>query len=500
MSAVLSLFLDVAVSLPKVLFPKVRRYTLVDALNTIPEMTIEVVGVDPALDPADLTGSPVSVCLQEPAVPVFEGIVRRVEQRDAGAGAASILALTIVPRAWLLTESSGHRIFQDRSALDIARDVLAPYGEAMDRPEGVILQHVLPVYEYRVQWGETDHDFLFRVLSEHGLCSYWAPDAEGRRRWIVTDDLAAGGADMELPFRPASGALAAKGPHVSAASAGARLCASEIKLRDYDYRKPAFCLEERSLASGVVESEEGLSRYGFAVGRFDDERGGRLLAARRLEQARSKGRTHRWETSIALRPGMKVRLQDHPRDGDPDQPLVVGSVNNAVAPPANQLPHLGTQSWWVSKSCGGGDGHNMIVMDDMSGAELLHVRAQRDFTCKTMRNSRTRVGGSASLSVGQGQSVEVGGDTKTTVTGRYELHAGDVEIHSKGDIDLEATGARHDSSEKLHSIDSPFVFVDAGNDVRITAKTEIKLVVGSSSITLVDGKITLRASLIELNP
>lgn len=613
MSAPLSLFLDVTVSLSTALFTKARRYTLVDALDTIAEMTIEVVGLDPDLDPAELLGQPASVHLAEPAVPRFDGVVRHVEQRDTGAGVASVIALTVAPWPWLTTERSGHRIFQDRTALDIVLDVLAPYGEAMERPEGVIVQHVLPVYEYRVQWGEMDHDFLFRILSEHGLCSYWSPDATGRRRWIVTDDTTAGSPDMELPFRPASSALAAAEPHVSAASVDARLCCSEVKLRDYDHRKPAFRLEQHSRAGAAIASEEALGRYSFAVGQFDDDRGGQLLAQRRLEQARGKGRAYRWETSIALRPGMKVRLYDHPRDsangdflvvaawsevdpkvsrhvaevvpaaepwrpaarpkpriqgtqtafvagepgkeidvdrearilvrfpwdlredgasrrvrvatpwmgnsrglwmcprvgdevviayldGDPDQPLVVGSVNNAVAPPANGLPHLGTQSWWVSRSTGDGDGQNWIVMDDMKGEELLYLRAERDFFCDTQRNTMTKVGGSASLSVVQGQSVEVGGDTKMTVKGKCELHAGNVEVHSMGNVNFNANGERNDSSEKFHFISSPFIYLNGTSEVEIKAQDKIRLMVGSSSITLENGKITLSAPLIELNP
>jgi type VI secretion system secreted protein VgrG len=618
MSAVLSLFLDVTVALPKASFTKVRRYTLVDALNTIPEMTVEVFDLGSELDPADLVGQPASVHLQEPAVSRFDGIVRHVEQRDAGAAVAPVYVLTIVPRPWLLTERSGHRIFQDRTALDIALDVLAPYGEAMDRPEGVIVQHVLPRYEYRVQWAETDHDFLFRILSEHGLCSYWSPDAKGQRRWIVTDDLSMGSADLELPFRPGSGALAAKGPHVSAVSVNARLCASEVRLRDYDHRKPRFRLEEHALSGGAAEPEKVLSRYSFAVGRFDDEQGGAMLAARRLEQARSKSRTYRWETSIALRPGMKVRLCDHPRDdangdflvvaawsevdpqaskhvvevvpaelswrpevrpkpriqgtqtafvtgapgkeidvdqegriavhfpwdtrkngtsrrvrvampwmgtnrgfwtlprvrdevviayldGDPDQPLVVGSVNNTVAPPVQPLPQFETQSWWISESTGGSGGRNWILMEDEQGNELLAIRAERNFHCDTTRNSITNVGGSASFSVVQGHSIEVGGDAEITVKGKHTLKAGEVTI--------ESGGARTDKAALYHSIEASSLLVKTQfavdiktEDAKVTAKTvkveadKITLQAGGASIVLGDGKITIQAPLVEINP
>jgi type VI secretion system secreted protein VgrG len=618
MSAALPLFLDVTVSLPGVSFTKVRRYTLVDALHTIAEMTVEVFVLEPGLDPAELVGQPATVLLDEPAVPRFDGIVRRVKQHDGGAGLASVFALTVVPRPWLTTERSGHRIFQHRNALDIVHDVLAPYGEAMDRPEGILLQHVLPTYEYRVQWGETDHDFLFRILAEHGLCSSWSVDAKGRRRWVVTDDTTAGSADLVLPFRPASHPAATSGPHVLSVASDARLCCSEVTLRDHDPRKPAFRLEQRSRAGVAAEPEEALRRYRFAVGQFDDERSGRLLATRRLEQARARSRAYRWETSVALRPGMRVRLDDAPRDGesgdflvvaawsevdpktsrhlaevipagqpwrpepppkpriqgtqtafvvspagkeidvdeqarilvhfpwdereegasrrvrlampwmgtnrgfwtlprpgdevvvayldgDPDQPLVVGSVNNAVAGSVQPLPAYRSQSWWKSKSTGDSDGYNLILMDDWKGEELIAIRAERDFLCDAGRNTTTTVGGSAALSVAKGQSVEVGGDAAMTVKGHATLKAGEVTV--------ESAAGRTDKSALYHSIEAASLLVETKfavavktDETTVTAKTvrveagKITLQAGSASIVLEDGKITLQAPLIELNP
>ncbi len=615
MAAEVPLFLNVTVSLPSALFTKVRRYTLADALNTTPEMTVEVFGTDPDVDMADLLGQAATVELCEPAVPRFDGIVRHVEQRPLDLGGVSVFALTIVPRPWLLHERAGHRIFQNRDALEIAGDVLAPYGEAMDRPEGTILQHVLPSYEYRVQCGETDHDFLFRILSEHGLVSSWSPDAKGQRRWIVTDDTTAGGADMDVPYRSATGALAATEPHVSVATVHASLCASEARLRDYDYRKPAFLLEQRFVSGDAVVAEEALARYSFALGRFEDEPGGELLAGRRLEQARSKSRTYRWEASFALRPGMRVRLHDHPRDeangdflvvsawtevdlgsrkhvaevvpaafpwrpevlskprihgtqtafvvstdgqeidvdeegriavrfhwdtrrdgasrrvrvampwagpgrgfwtvpragdevvigyldGDPDQPMVVGSVTNARAPVPFPLPERRAQSIWLSCSTPGGEGHNYVAMDDTAGAEILGLRAQRDFECEALRDSTTTVGGAS----------------RTSIVGDSSLTANKIAIHSTSDMDIRCDGSRSDTTTAFHTVVAHNLTLTGaasatlngtrvdvlatveGGTVEIEAAASISLKVGSASITLVDGKITLSAPLVELNP
>ena len=148
----------------------------------------------------------------------------------------------------------------------------------------------------------------------------------------------------------------------------------------------------------------------------------------------------------------------------------------------------------------GGEGFNYIVMDDVAGKELLALRAERDFHSDTGRNSLSKIGGSAALSVAQGHSVEIGGDTKIGVKGRCDVEAGEVVVTTKGDINLNANGGRNDSAETFHYIGAPCVYVAGRNEVQVTAQDAIRLTVGSSSITLADGKITIVSPLIELNP
>lgn len=625
MSALLPGFLDVTVSLAtlNLSFTKVRRYTLTDALNTIPELVVEVLCDDPALDLTSLVGETALALLNdEPRLPCFDGIVRAVELQSVEPSGVSCYALTIAPPLWLTTERSAHRIFRQQTTFGIIGRIFAKYGPRIPDLEAALSRPVedWKEYDYRVQYGETDRDFVFRLLSEEGLVSYWLPSADDPQKlvWTLTDDTSVGAHAVEVPFRAPGSALTAAGPHVQAVTMKARLAPSEVKLRDYDYEKPAFLLERRSIAAGGVSAEDPLGHYSYEVGRFTDEAGGDLLSQIRLEEARAKSRIHRWEMSFAALAGTTIRLHDHPRedtngdflivsmradvepnrrrhaaelvpaaspwrpelrqkpkihgtqtafvvgapgreidvdnqgrvevelrwdtrdlhtrgasrrvrvatpwagqnrgfwtvprvgdevviaylDGDPDQPMVVGSVNNAVAPPAINPAKHATQSWWKSKVTpnGGPLDFNAIFMDDAQGNELLAFHAHRDLVTEVGHDMTTRVEGASSASIVKGLATEVGGDVKTTVKGKCELQAGQVEIHSKGDINVNANGARNDSAETFHYTSAPFVYVVGRNEIQITAQDSIKLVVGSASITIVDGKITLSAPLVEINP
>ncbi len=595
----------------------VHGYVLLDRLNAIPELLLEshleTEGPQPQV--GEIAGRRARVTFEEPWAPSFDGIVRRAanlavgDPKIVGVPAWEPHRLTLVPPAWLTTQRAGHRIFQGRNALEIVRDVLTPYGGAVTPPVGRILQHALPTYDYRVQSGETDHDFLFRILSEHGLVSYWAPGEDGQSRWIVTDDTTIGGPDIEVGYRPPGGALGTSGPHVSAVRSGAELCTSEAQLRDYDARKPGYPLDRRTLAGDASKVEEPLARYSFAVGRFDDDEGGDLLAQRRLEQSRTASRTYQWEVSFPVRAGMRIRLREHPQDdangdflvvaartevnparktrkhiaevvpasvpwrpevlpkpriqghqtafvagapgkeidvdaegriavrfhwdtrkegvsrrvrvatpwmgtnrgfwtlprvgdevvvayldGDPDQPLVVGSVNNAVAPPAATLPKYETQSWWKSKSTGNGDGYNAILMEDQEGQEALALRAERDFFSETGRRSEVYVGENQIVRVGGSQTVMVGGGQSTGAGNVSLATGGEYKVHSKGDMEISCDGSRSDTTSAFHSI--------GAQNLTLTGASAALLVGGNVSIVANDGAITLTAggSSIEVGP
>lgn len=128
------------------------------------------------------------------------------------------------------------------------------------------------------------------------------------------------------------------------------------------------------------------------------------------------------------------------------------------------------------------------------------MRAERDFECDTRRNSLTKIGGSGALSVVQGHSVQVGGDVEAKIAGKCYVQAGNVQVDSKGNIDLNANGCRNDSAETFHYFGSPFIYMVAKNEVQVTAQDSIKLTVGGSSITITAGKITIVSPLIEMNP
>lgn len=151
-------------------------------------------------------------------------------------------------------------------------------------------------------------------------------------------------------------------------------------------------------------------------------------------------------------------------DGDPDRPLVVGSVYNADHVPPYALPDQRTRSGIRSRSHpdGGPEDCNEIAFEDRKGSEDFLLHAQKDM------------------------HVEVENDQAVLVEHDQQI---DVRHDQRYTIDNDQTGkVKHDRSVAVDNEELLEVGANATTTVRqkfkLSAGTEIELVTGASSIVM----------------
>jgi len=103
-------------------------------------------------------------------------------------------------------------------------------------------------------------------------------------------------------------------------------------------------------------------------------------------------------------------------EGDPDRPLVVGSVYNGENPPPIPLPAEKTRSTLRSASSPGSDGANELRFEDAKEAEEVYLHAQRNLSIEVENDKTQRVGGNETLTVEKDRSREVRGNQTLQVT------------------------------------------------------------------------------------
>lgn len=93
-------------------------------------------------------------------------------------------------------------------------------------------------------------------------------------------------------------------------------------------------------------------------------------------------------------------------DGDPDRPLITGSLYNQQQQPPWALPNSQTQSGFMSRSFrGNSDNAHVIRFDDDLGKEQLYVQSERNMDTLVKADETRQVGGNRTISV-DGQHVE----------------------------------------------------------------------------------------------
>ena len=130
---------------------------------------------DVVVDPSALVGKRVTMSLQVTdtgTLRYFNGIVASLEA-TGGDSFFNLYRVRIVPTLWLLSLNKQTRVFQDKTVLDIIKQVLAPYSIApMVETQGSYMS-----LEYCTQYRETDLEFVSRLMQQHGIFYYFTHTA-----------------------------------------------------------------------------------------------------------------------------------------------------------------------------------------------------------------------------------------------------------------------------------------------------------------------------------
>jgi type VI secretion system secreted protein VgrG len=165
-------------------------------------------------------------------------------------------------------------------------------------------------------------------------------------------------------------------------------------------------------------------------------------------------------------------------DGDPDRPIIVGSVYNAANLPPYLLPDNMTRTTLKSRSSpgGGADASNELCFEDKIGSEEVYFHAQKDYVRVAENNDSLTVGSTNS------QLCSDGSQTITIYKNRTEtVQTGNENITISQGNRTVVLGKGNDSL----SISQGNLSISIGTGSATSeAATEISLKVGSNSIVL----------------
>ncbi|HKO50392.1 MAG TPA: type VI secretion system tip protein TssI/VgrG [Polyangiaceae bacterium] len=295
------------------------------------EATCEIGGVNPV----ELIGKPLSVHFEQTTgVRHFNAFITDFEQ-GAEVGRNTRYELTLRPWLWLLTQVHSARIFQDKSIPEIVKAVFT------ERGFSDFEEHLFGTYlrrEMVVQYGESDFNFVSRLLEEEGIY-YFFRHEDAKHVLILADSHSSHAAEPDcqtLPYHVHDSHRARLQETVSAWSPTQRLRPDTFTTRNYDFKHPTADLDAKRRGA-IYPAVSGFEVFEYPSPHLIKDRG-EEYARLRLEELQADVRTITAETDAAgLLTGRTFKLTDHPEDAENAEYLVVATHCVLRAPESESM-------------------------------------------------------------------------------------------------------------------------------------------------------------------
>ena len=267
------------------------------------------------LDLQDLIGTQITIEMDKDLGDgkyTFSGTCISVECLGLYQGMLHLVA-EVRPWLWYLTRTSNNRIFQEKTTVEIVKQILGDHGFSSDIQDK--LQGSYPQRGYCVQYRESDFDFINRLMEEEGIY-YFFVTTGAQEKMVLADGVSAhkpvdGYAKIDFKHREAE--YRRKEDHIFDWSDTARVTPGKVTLEDYDFKSPRVELLTSKAISKGKHSHKNYELYQYP-GRYEKAADGDKRARVRIEAEAARHRISRGVGNVrALRVGNTFELIDHPR-------------------------------------------------------------------------------------------------------------------------------------------------------------------------------------------
>ena len=237
--------------------------------------------------------------------------------------------LVLRPWVWLCSRTSDCRFFQDKTAPEIIQEVFQDRGFNDHR---LVLSETHPKLEYCVQYRETDFAFVSRLMEHEGIY-YFFEHTSDKHMMVLADSMSAHQPVpglAKIPFIDHGNPEARGQQHLYQLISERRFRTGKVELNEYN---------ELQSNADQKASKKGNARYNRSdmefydyPGKYKTRNDGERYAKFVLEAEQALDeRRHTAGNAVSLFPGGATKLQDHPKEPENGDYLIVRSSHLYVA-------------------------------------------------------------------------------------------------------------------------------------------------------------------------
>jgi type VI secretion system secreted protein VgrG len=239
--------------------------------------------------------------------------------------------LVLRPWLWLLSHKADCRIWLDKKAPEIIKEVFSDAGFT-DFESKLTDEGSYPKREYCVQYRETDLNFVCRIMEKEGIYYYFKHE-DGKHKLVLADSKSSHQPCpglAKIPFLPPGGQYVRKEPRIYELTSERRYRTGKVKLNDYNYEKPNTDLKCDANASEKYTKADML--WYDCPGNYPEKSVGERYAKIQLECEQALDhRRHCNGDAVFLYPGSLTTLERHPGDSQNIEYLVTRCSHSFVA-------------------------------------------------------------------------------------------------------------------------------------------------------------------------
>ena len=237
--------------------------------------------------------------------------------------------IVLRPWLWLLSRTTDCRIFQNKTAPDIIKEVFNDRG-FNDYKFELTEEASCPKLEYCVQYRETDLNFVCRLMEQHGIYYFFKHDG-GKHTLVMADSKSSHQPIRSRldPAHPAAGRDRRDEQHIYEWVRERRFRTGKVELNDYNYLKPnAQMLSDAKGTEHYTRSEMEFYDY---PGKYKEKSDGERYAKIQLQSEQAMDHRRRGNgDAVSLFPGGLTKLEKHPTASQNVEYLVVRATHAFV--------------------------------------------------------------------------------------------------------------------------------------------------------------------------
>lgn len=290
------------------------------------EYSLDLISENQSIDPDKLLGKNICVALEmaDGKWRYFNGCATRFGQHE-NLNIFAHYRVTVRPWLWFLTRASNCRIFQNKTAPDIIKQVFRDQGFSDFKEK---LSGSYATREYCVQYRETDFNFVSRLMEEEGICYYFTHEKD--KHYLVLADSSNAHDKFpgyeKIPYHVDIGQTdRSRKDHVHDWAFAHEVQPGAYEITDYDFKKPkANLLVKSNLKESHAHADHEFFDY---PGRYTETGAGDNFVRQRIEEHHARFERCEGQCNArGLAVGYRFNLEEFPRK-DQNREYLITSAN-----------------------------------------------------------------------------------------------------------------------------------------------------------------------------